>query len=138
MTETTIRSIAVSYTHLDVYKRKAQPYVLAGEDVQIEINGDEPLCIATVANSPATGMAQLVKTCSEDDAALGGAEFDAVSYTHLDVYKRQPAWHDRTDNHDTERTPRGNLPGRCSPCGWAGYRKTCRTRIWKYGSEPHP
>lgn len=54
----------------------AQPYVLAEEDIQIEISGDEPLCIATVANSPATGIAQLVKTCSEDGAALGKAEFD--------------------------------------------------------------
>lgn len=54
----------------------ARPYVLAGEDTKIEIGGDEPLCIATVANSPATGIAQIVKTCSEDGAALGDVEYD--------------------------------------------------------------
>ena len=61
----------------------AQPYVLAGEDTKIEIDGDEPLCIATVANSPATGIAQIVKTWSEDSAALGDAEFDVR--VHEDV-----------------------------------------------------
>ena len=61
----------------------ARPYVLSGEDTKIEIDGDEPLCIATVANSPVTGIAQIVKTCSEDSAALGDAEFDVR--VHEDV-----------------------------------------------------
>lgn len=60
-----------------------RPYVLAGEDMKIEIDGDEPLCIATVANSPATGIAQIVKTCSEDGSALGDVEFDVRAHEDI-------------------------------------------------------
>lgn len=60
-----------------------RPYVLAGEDIKIEISGDEPVCIATVADTPAAGIAQIIKTCSEDGAALAGAEFDVR--THEDI-----------------------------------------------------
>ena len=55
-------SEAVSYTHLDVYKRQ----------LYFHREGDGVL----------TGM-------SNPGQAVG---FDAVSYTHLDVYKRQPQW----------------------------------------------
>ena len=56
----TIQSIAVSYTHLDVYKRQG---VYFGEKKTEEINGE------------------LV--------ASDHMNYAAVSYTHLDVYKRQ-------------------------------------------------
>ena len=59
---------AVSYTHLDVYKRQIQSY---------EMFQDTPLVDAS-----ANGHLDVVQLLLENGA-------DPVSYTHLDVYKRQ-------------------------------------------------
>ena len=70
----------VSYTHLDVYKRQ----VTAGTDV-LPITSEQ------------VGVFKLMKITAEikklhEETKKSGKEVtvrDAVSYTHLDVYKRQ-------------------------------------------------
>ena len=89
----------VSYTHLDVYKRQEQfashaPHLLSGGQKQrIAIAGIlamEPECIvldeATAMLDPA-GRREVSDTVLRLDREQG---ITAVSYTHLDVYKRQP------------------------------------------------
>ena len=73
-----VRLVAVSYTHLDVYKRQ------------------EKGCMQRVHGT-------LLQACPARTNATGNAFFRTenvvpVSYTHLDVYKRQPLpttsnWH---------------------------------------------
>ena len=75
--------IAVSYTHLDVYKRQQKDRAVLGEVERVA-----PL---------AGGMALLDVELREHDAVDaerfvkggGGVHGVPVSYTHLDVYKRQ-------------------------------------------------
>ena len=61
--------VAVSYTHLDVYKRQSIQY--ENNTISIKVIG-----IYTVINTPKTQVSD-------------GYYKEAVSYTHLDVYKRQ-------------------------------------------------
>ena len=70
----------VSYTHLDVYKRQA----LADADPAVRVHGDLGADAAgrlLRLDHPEAGGA------AADPAAIAGRT--AVSYTHLDVYKRQ-------------------------------------------------
>ena len=75
----------VSYTHLDVYKRQGEVLVLAnGSNFCNKGNANAavlpvPVCAPAITSPPAnaTGIA-----CTW--MGVG-----AVSYTHLDVYKRQ-------------------------------------------------
>ena len=60
-----MRSLAVSYTHLDVYKRQG---VYNEEDGSMNLNPNS---------------LEIRKNCFVEP------NFEAVSYTHLDVYKRQ-------------------------------------------------
>ena len=66
--------MAVSYTHLDVYKRQGQRF----------LEGD-------VAPVDVVGYFRLQEVAIEVYPHEKGAEISylAVSYTHLDVYKRQ-------------------------------------------------
>ena len=68
------RKEAVSYTHLDVYKRQAADSVIIPVQAQY---------------LPAKGMTQLVQTISKVKKYINPDIKIAVSYTHLDVYKRQ-------------------------------------------------
>ena len=85
----------VSYTHLDVYKRQAYQRAAVEEDIgrhPIEpVEGDR-------RNGVQPDQGRHYRHDGRDGAfarklePLGG-EADPVSYTHLDVYKRQPlAW----------------------------------------------
>ena len=70
--------VAVSYTHLDVYKRQAP---VAAQPATGEVL-KQVVQKAAAAGSMATGS-------SGKPAGLNPASSPAVSYTHLDVYKRQ-------------------------------------------------
>ena len=72
----------VSYTHLDVYKRQSR-YVLfaAGPDHRQLAQADSDV---TDVRDVLTKAAVL---CGSPEFKGGG--YKAVSYTHLDVYKRQ-------------------------------------------------
>ena len=72
---------AVSYTHLDVYKRQGVGralHRLADALVGVKL-------FTMTADNPRAGYVRRVY--SSDEAAYP----TPVSYTHLDVYKRQPA-----------------------------------------------
>ena len=84
--------ISVSYTHLDVYKRQQLHYIIA--DVK-------RLCDSAACKHPADYLSVLSPCpyiASKTDMLCNifskfiyfGIGFGAVSYTHLDVYKRQP------------------------------------------------
>ena len=63
--------IAVSYTHLDVYKRQAYTIINKKGATYYGI---------------AVALARITKAILDDENAV----LPPVSYTHLDVYKRQP------------------------------------------------
>ena len=94
-----INTIAVSYTHLDVYKRQAywsaeRKYTVPGRCVRAGRN-----CIAVVADNHcgagAVGIPALEFSASgltfkvRPECRLDAVFTLPVSYTHLDVYKRQ-------------------------------------------------
>ena len=114
--QTQLRGIAsVSYTHLDVYKRQESlwslwPAVLAGTDLVMHAAGwlDGGLTVSFekfILDLENLAMFQhfLAGFAVDDDALalaaiaevgpgghhLGTTHTQAVSYTHLDVYKRQ-------------------------------------------------
>ena len=73
----------VSYTHLDVYKRQIYISVKIFENGKVVIRIRDKGCgIEDVEKA----KEPLYSTGGEERAGLG---FMAVSYTHLDVYKRQ-------------------------------------------------
>ena len=67
----------VSYTHLDVYKRQAQ---LVAENIAQQLENR-------------ISFRRAMKSCMSRTMKSGalGVKTSAVSYTHLDVYKRQGA-----------------------------------------------
>ena len=65
----------VSYTHLDVYKR------------QVQEDGDEDATRYGKGFALSGGVTGAVKRVLEERGET--ADIQAVSYTHLDVYKRQ-------------------------------------------------
>ena len=67
----------VSYTHLDVYKRQVFAFLV----VPFVVCGSHRLALVCIAD------AHVLAPC-----ILGAVPFP-VSYTHLDVYKRQPCYH---------------------------------------------
>ena len=90
---------AVSYTHLDVYKRqsriKPDPHlmIMHNEITEALQRGDheEALRLARkfVAESPHDGKAHVLLARVERAAGEYEEALASVSYTHLDVYKRQ-------------------------------------------------
>ena len=91
-------SIAVSYTHLDVYKRQPQD-VDAQAGVQPRILADAKVVplLRSDLSMAASGIAQSVAIQEGDRVEAGQTliKLDAVSYTHLDVYKRQALYRRR-------------------------------------------
>ena len=73
-----IRKIAVSYTHLDVYKRQASICLKSGDTLQE---------IFEEAGFPEGVFLHFEISHSEVEDMI--ANPITVSYTHLDVYKRQ-------------------------------------------------
>ena len=74
---------AVSYTHLDVYKR--QDILCLGTVDQV---AKDPAPIFTVGRQTTFTVVASVTSCYARDDNLV-SYLKAVSYTHLDVYKRQ-------------------------------------------------
>ena len=75
---------SVSYTHLDVYKR--QVGTLAVRTCQVQEVPSSASSSSKAALALATGRVYMVSP----PQSLGGA--GPVSYTHLDVYKRQDSY----------------------------------------------
>ena len=65
--------MSVSYTHLDVYKRQVAP----------------PTRRDLTSTCGVTLSKAFFQISRADFSSLGSFTFTAVSYTHLDVYKRQ-------------------------------------------------
>ena len=80
-----VYTLAVSYTHLDVYKRQIHSYEAKPTDetdcLAFTVYGGRRICAAATHGS--------VLGCQFHPEKSG--EVGSVSYTHLDVYKRQPA-----------------------------------------------
>ena len=68
-------TVAVSYTHLDVYKRQEES---SSSKKYVFMSG-------TMSNSFFIAISDKFQSLCDD----AGYSYSAVSYTHLDVYKRQ-------------------------------------------------
>ena len=84
------RAIPVSYTHLDVYKRQAfwsgGTFIYVPKGVKVDI----PLQTYFRINNEATAQFERTLIIVDEGASVHYVEgCTAVSYTHLDVYKRQ-------------------------------------------------
>ena len=79
--------MAVSYTHLDVYKRQIYLHLAAVMDYMSMKQPDQAKAHLLAAWELAR-LDDLIEGFGEHHGLLG-AMLEAVSYTHLDVYKRQ-------------------------------------------------
>ena len=89
----------VSYTHLDVYKRQIYTFTNNYDDMDFnEVYNFKNNVQGTVADLiNMNALDSLIKNNSDSQFSINKARntgivlyrFDAVSYTHLDVYKRQ-------------------------------------------------
>ena len=84
-------SVAVSYTHLDVYKRQTASGAATSGNVQVKLGtgggsaaADDILTATNFADALSAQFAAGNSTVQFTSRAAG-----AVSYTHLEVYKRQ-------------------------------------------------
>ena len=83
-------SKSVSYTHLDVYKRQAVIGMIIGTLTVsiVSVFSNLYLIIPFYAKLFGMTMQDIVAMCTEVNPKVTDA-FTTVSYTHLDVYKRQ-------------------------------------------------
>ena len=72
--------VSVSYTHLDVYKRQVQHLLQHTQGPQF--SGTHIAQKGTIVTTMGAPVFLL-------PAGVAGGAVDPVSYTHLDVYKRQ-------------------------------------------------
>ena len=84
----------VSYTHLDVYKRQEDGPVRNGPALVLldlnlpDMSGIDILAKIKSDDSPLRRTPVVVLTTTDDKIEIQRC-YDPVSYTHLDVYKRQ-------------------------------------------------
>ncbi len=52
------------------------PYLLAGEDIAVDITDENPIAVIELADKQAHGKATIVKTCSEDGHGIEGVEYE--------------------------------------------------------------
>ena len=90
-----LQPAAVSYTHLDVYKRQGQDHIALPDSI-VSKAVVVPARTDTVAETVATTTPALTTTPKENVQVQSPAPkkeqkktVAPVSYTHLDVYKRQ-------------------------------------------------
>ena len=76
------RSATVSYTHLDVYKRQ---HVYSVDECFIDVTNYLQLYHLTAKEM----AVKLMREVMEETGITATAGVGTVSYTHLDVYKRQ-------------------------------------------------
>ena len=89
------RRVAVSYTHLDVYKRQLHAKDALAAHVRDEL-----------------GISEHTEAKPLVAAAASAATFAPVSYTHLDVYKRQVRDCQKRKLATTAETTTGNFQPR--------------------------
>ena len=80
----------VSYTHLDVYKRQVSNGI-SGPEMPDLIGVTRRIAELTLANR---GITATITEEYDDEVPVNEVIYQypvAVSYTHLDVYKRQPS-----------------------------------------------
>ena len=94
-----VKFIPVSYTHLDVYKRQA--YFNSGavlyvpDNVEIDLPLEGIFLQDSASNVPLNKHVLIIAgrhakvNYLERFETIGDSDVKAVSYTHLDVYKRQ-------------------------------------------------
>ena len=82
---------AVSYTHLDVYKRQHVPSAIHHVDGQAALGGllVFGLHVPSGVQHGADDLVQRDKMSARAAQGHAGGVDGPVSYTHLDVYKRQ-------------------------------------------------
>ena len=97
----TLRKVSVSYTHLDVYKRQISEitsqylsYIRSMEEEDLDVMSEFLVMAATLLKI----KAKMLLPAGEEEEEEGDPreelvrrliEYKTVSYTHLDVYKRQ-------------------------------------------------
>ena len=52
------------------------PYLLASEDIAVDITDENPVAVVELADKQAHGKATIVKTCSEDGLGIEGVEYE--------------------------------------------------------------
>ena len=77
---------AVSYTHLDVYKRQVYERKMTGSFMKLRCDEVRPLDEKILLKNNIPGFLKMEKCYVKNE---GQYWYDTVSYTHLDVYKRQ-------------------------------------------------
>ena len=88
----TLRLIPVSYTHLDVYKRQLEwkwKNVFAMRFLSITLNYTHDSPKVLYGSSYDDTVERYISKEVNEHADNASAGFTPVSYTHLDVYKRQ-------------------------------------------------
>ena len=100
--------IPVSYTHLDVYKRQVHfgeiQFIAVGTPPDEDGSADLQYVVAAARNigrhmtsfklvvdksTVPVGTAGRVKAAIQEELRIRDLNLESVSYTHLDVYKRQ-------------------------------------------------
>ena len=76
-----VGDVPVSYTHLDVYKRQSKHFVKEGKNNKLRASDIKRIVDAVTTNATVDKFSRLVP--------IDEIRANAVSYTHLDVYKRQ-------------------------------------------------
>ena len=79
----------VSYTHLDVYKRQTKVVLIAGNHDHLQKDSNYRSFEWNDNVYPLFGKKLEYVDFPELETAVYGLSYYAVSYTHLDVYKRQ-------------------------------------------------
>ena len=79
----------VSYTHLDVYKRQKQTLDLAQSLYEKRLLTSPRTDSSFITDDMGGAVASIIALLCERLPFMAGADFTPVSYTHLDVYKRQ-------------------------------------------------
>ena len=92
---------AVSYTHLDVYKRQALGRTALTQNYRVAVSGKTEKMNYSLAYSFYNEEGAMVYSGTKKH----NISFNTVSYTHLDVYKRQGVLHITCESGNIQVAP---------------------------------